>query len=128
MNMTEKQTKSEENLMKVLCIIGAVLIFINAIVELITFIGLDAWPFLFGTSFYTALSLLLIFMCIKLNKLTFTGSVILIVGVVILSLGIIRLMVCQHIVLYNYLWWVVILTLIAGIMVIVAGIMRLIKK
>ncbi|MCK4235196.1 hypothetical protein KAX75_12265 [candidate division WOR-3 bacterium] len=120
--MMRKQTKCGENLMKVLCIMGAVLILIDVVGEFITYIDLGRWPFLFGTIFYTALSLLIIFMCIKSNKPIFRGSVILISGVVILILGIIRLMVCEHIVLYNYIWWIVILTIIAGIMVIVAGI------
>jgi len=108
-----------------LCIIGAVLIFIDAVGEFITFINLGAWPFLFGTILYTVLGLLPLFMCIKPNKPMFKGSVILISGVVILILGIIRLITCPHIVLYNYIWWLVIFTLIAGIMVIVAGIMKL---
>ena len=120
--MIRKQTKCDENLMKVLCIMGAVLIFIDVVGEFITYIDLGRWPFLFGTIFYTVLSLLIIFMCIKPNKPLFRGTVILISGIVILILGIIRLMVCEHIVLYNYIWWIVILTIIAGIMVIVAGI------
>ncbi len=123
--MIKKHTKCEKDLIKVLCIIGAVLIFINVVGEFITFINLGAWPFLFGTIFYAVLSLLIIFMCIKPDKLMFRGSVILISGVIILFLGIIRLITCQHIVLYNYIWWIVILTIIAGIMVITAGIMKL---
>lgn len=123
--MIKKQTKCEEDLIKVLCIIGAVLIFINAVGEFITFINLGAWPFLFGTIFYTVLGLLLLFMYIKPDKPMLRGSVILISGVIILFLGIIRLITCQHIVLYNYIWWIVIFTLIAGIMAIIAGIMKL---
>jgi hypothetical protein len=83
---------------------------------------------LFGTIFYTVLGLLLLFMCMKPNKPTFTGSVMLAVGFIILVLGIIRLMVCEHLVLYNYIWWIVIFTIIAGIIVIAAGIMKFIIK
>jgi hypothetical protein len=126
--MIKKQTKCKEDFIKILCVIGAVLIFIDVVGEFITFMNLGAWPMLFGTIFYTVLGLLLLFMCMKPNKPTFTGSVILAVGVIIIVLGIIRLITCPHIVLYNYIWWIVILTIIAGIIVILTGIMKLIKK
>ena len=114
--------------MKVLCVMGAVLLFIDVVGEFITYINLGVWPFLFGTIFYTVLVLLLLFMCMKPNKPTFTGSVMLAVGVIILVLGITRLMVCEHLILYNYIWWIVILTIIAGIMAVIAGIMKFIIK
>lgn len=128
MNMIKKQTKCKEDFIKLLCVIGAVLIFIDVVGEFITFMNLGTWPMLFGTIFYTVLGLLLLFMCKKSNRPSFSGSVILIVGIIILFLGIVRLITCPHIVLYNYIWLVVILTIIAGIIVIVACIMKLRMK
>jgi hypothetical protein len=126
--MIKKQTKCKEDFIKLLCVIGAVLIFIDVVGEFITFMNLGTWPMLFGTIFYTVLGLLLLFMCKKSNRPSFSGSVILIVGIIILFLGIVRLITCPHIVLYNYIWLVVILTIIAGIIVIVACIMKLRMK